>query len=288
MCTSSSRLVSAVTGPRLPPTQEAQAKVTKILDSAFYSIGRLLPEDSPEKGESPPSEGQVEEEKKGDTPPKKRTKAKEEAAEVSGKDSRTSRRSPPQVTGVSPYLQPKEEGEKEDKGVSTTPKRTEDRRPLPRRREEEKEPVRSSRTPKRRQEKEKKRRRREDSRSGELSGSEVRKQKREVADSQKEKKEKAEETVVRDPAIEREPHLRPRPTQRQPRSPHTPERPPPGRSSGSKGGSKGKSQGSGWRGKVPYSSHPRWTQGTNKGITKRAKQELQERKSYGRGGRYRW
>ena len=85
VCASALRLVAAATGPRLPPTQEAQAKVTKILDSAFYSIGRLLPEDSPEKGESAPSEGQVEEEKKGDASSKKRSfKAKEEATDREG------------------------------------------------------------------------------------------------------------------------------------------------------------------------------------------------------------
>lgn len=39
--------------------------------------------------------------------------------------------------------------------------------------------------------------------------------------------------------------------------------------------------GSQWRGPIPVSDHPRWQQGTNKGITKRAKQEIH---SY-RGGR---
>ena len=32
-------------------------------------------------------------------------------------------------------------------------------------------------------------------------------------------------------------------------------------------------QGGGWRGVIPYSNHPRWTKGVNKGLTKRAKQE---------------
>eukprot|EP00438_Fugacium_kawagutii_P013733 Skav210271 [mRNA] locus=scaffold2977:12816:15243:+ [translate_table: standard] len=32
--------------------------------------------------------------------------------------------------------------------------------------------------------------------------------------------------------------------------------------------------GSSWRGPIPFSSHPRWNQGQNKGVTKRAKQEL--------------
>ena len=41
-------------------------------------------------------------------------------------------------------------------------------------------------------------------------------------------------------------------------------------------------QGSGWRGPIPASSHPRWTEGQNKGLTKRAKQELYNRRYQGR------
>jgi hypothetical protein len=37
-------------------------------------------------------------------------------------------------------------------------------------------------------------------------------------------------------------------------------------------------QGWGWRGEVPYSSHPRWTESANKGQVKRAKQELHGRR----------
>ena len=289
VCVSAHRLVAAATGPRLPPTQEAQFKVTKILDGAFYSIGRLLPEeDSPEKGAAAPSGSPGADNKKGEASPRLPAETKEEVVEGNAEETKPSANTTVEEKGVSPYLQSKEEKEESTKGVETTPRSTEERKPLPRRREEEKEGTKRSRSPKRRQEKDKRRRRRGDSRSAEVSGSEVRRQKREATDSQKEKKEKAEENTAKDPAIEREPYLRPRPTQRRPRSPHTPERPPPERSSGSKGGGKGKPQGSGWRGPVPYSSHPRWTQGTNKGITKRAKQELQDRKSRGRGGRYHW
>ena len=291
MCVSSTRLVAAATGPRLPATQEAQFKVTKILDGAFYSIGRLLPEEeSPERGVAAPSEGAGSEEKKkkGQESPKRSGETKEEAVESGQGDTKPSRKSAGEETGVSPYLQAKEEPEKSTKGVEGSRKATEERKPLPRRREEEKDNKKRSRSPKRRQEKDKRRRRRGDSRSAEVSGSEVRRQKREPADSQKEKKDRAEEAATKETPIEREPFLRPRPTQRRPRSPHTPERPPPQRSSGAKGESKGKSKGSGWRGRVPYSDHPRWTQGTNKGITKRAKQELQDRKHRGRGGRYHW
>ena len=51
------------------------------------------------------------------------------------------------------------------------------------------------------------------------------------------------------------------------RKPKPPNFPPP--SSGSR-----PAQGSGWRGPVPYSNHPRWSTSKNKGIVKRAKQEL--------------
>ena len=280
VCTSQERLSTAIASDWLPASLEAEAKVTKILDSAFYSVARLVPEEeSPRKGVSTPKRAAGEGGAKGEKSPKRAERATASTDEKEEKSIKVGEEN------KSPYLKPKEE---KDRGVSTTPKKTEDRKPLPRRREEEKETVKRSRTPKRRQEKEKKKRKRGGSRSGEVSGSEVRRQKREAADSQKEKNERVEEEAEKESTIEREAYLRPRPTQRRPRSPHTPERPPPGRSSSSKGGGQGKPQGSGWRGRIPYSSHPRWTQGTNKGITKRAKQELQERKTHGRGGRYRW
>ena len=44
-----------------------------------------------------------------------------------------------------------------------------------------------------------------------------------------------------------------------------------------------KPAGSGWRGQIPYSNHPRWSSSKNKGIVKRAKQELYNRGKGGRG-----
>ena len=43
---------------------------------------------------------------------------------------------------------------------------------------------------------------------------------------------------------------------------------------------RGRTQGRGWRGEIPYSNHPRWTQSKNKGIVKRAKQELHNRRKF--------
>ena len=55
--------------------------------------------------------------------------------------------------------------------------------------------------------------------------------------------------------------------------------PPPHLLVGNSSGSSGhREQGTGWRGTIPYSNHPRWTKGVNKGLTKRAKQELFGRK----------
>ena len=190
VCTSTDRVLAAIAHPRIPPTFEAQAKVTKIRDSAFYSISRLVPEeDSPEKGVSSPKRVPQEETTNGEGSPSGRVIEKEEAEDKAAEERTRGREGPSGQAKVSPYLQAKEEKEEEAKGVSTTPKHTEDRKPLPRRREEEKETIKRSRTPKRRQEKEKRRRRRRESGSTEVSGSEVRRQKRELPDSQREKKE---------------------------------------------------------------------------------------------------
>ena len=76
------------------------------------------------------------------------------------------------------------------------------------------------------------------------------------------------------PSADRRSPLRPK-SPPYPPGPRSPSRPPPGHS---------EARGSGWRGVVPYSSHPRWTESKNKGVTKRAKQELynQRRSGYGR------
>ena len=73
--------------------------------------------------------------------------------------------------------------------------------------------------------------------------------------------------------------------------PKPPSHSPPARLRGSEGGARGNScvsdtrRGPGWRGEVPYSSHPRW-RGKNKGVVKRAKQERHfwKREQY-KGGR---
>eukprot|EP00435_Cladocopium_sp_Y103_P005172 s4239_g1.t1 len=62
--------------------------------------------------------------------------------------------------------------------------------------------------------------------------------------------------------------LRPRSPPYPPR-PRSPPGPPPVRR---------EERGQGWQGVIPYSSHPRWSSGTNKGVTKRAKQELHDRR----------
>ena len=46
---------------------------------------------------------------------------------------------------------------------------------------------------------------------------------------------------------------------------------------------RGRKRGPGWIGEVPYSNHPRWTHSKNRGIVKRAKQEIYNR-ARGRGG----
>ena len=52
--------------------------------------------------------------------------------------------------------------------------------------------------------------------------------------------------------------------------PHEPSYPPPPR------------QGPGWKGEIPRSDHPRWHKSENKGVVKRAKQELFNRRQQGR------
>ena len=69
------------------------------------------------------------------------------------------------------------------------------------------------------------------------------------------------------PPLPRSP-LRPR-TPPYPPGPRSPSRPPPGYH---------RPQGEGWRGPIPYSDHPRWTEGKNKGLTKRSKQEYHNRR----------
>ena len=73
----------------------------------------------------------------------------------------------------------------------------------------------------------------------------------------------------------RSPSLRSR-GERVKRGPRTPSREPPHRG-------RVQERGKGWRGAIPYSDHPRWRQSKNKGIVKRAKQELYNRQKKGKG-----
>ena len=60
--------------------------------------------------------------------------------------------------------------------------------------------------------------------------------------------------------------------------PRTPSHSPPTRRRQEEPDSRVKGKGKGWKGDIPRSNHPRWTHGTNKGVTKRAKQELYHRR----------
>ena len=62
VCASLERLKAAARSSRLPATSEAEAKTTKILDSAYYSLARLFPESDEDSG-------------KGETSPKKKVEA---------------------------------------------------------------------------------------------------------------------------------------------------------------------------------------------------------------------
>ena len=72
VCASVARLKAGVGSDRLPTTLEAEAKVTKILDSAYYSVARLFPEEEEDsgKGGTPPKEATEKEEEKGDLSPR--------------------------------------------------------------------------------------------------------------------------------------------------------------------------------------------------------------------------
>ena len=264
VCQSQKRISAAIAADWLPATFEASAKVTKILDSAFYSISRLVAdEESPKKGASAPRKRAAEERTKGEASPKaggesdpqKEVEKREEIA-----------REEPDKRKVSEKKEP----------VEST--RSEGSKGLPRKKVEEEQKRARSRTPQRQREKDKRKKR--DSKSRSVSGSRTRRKKREDH-SPKAVERRGEETSLRTSSgIEREPFLRPRPSQRAPRSPRTPDHPPPREPLIPPAAGRDKLPGSGWRGPVPYSNHPRWSEGTNKGVTKRAKQELYDRKNY--------
>ena len=285
VCTSAERLLASIANPRIPPTYEAEAKVTKVLDSAFYSISRLVPEDdSPEKGEGSPSLKKAE---KANKPVEERGRG-----EGAGGDSTRGEGSPKGHSGERKESKEKvqtgepvksEEVAKKEEKVKEV-QQSEEKKALPRRREEDRSRRERSKTPNYQKEKDKRKKRKKESGSRSVSGSDVRKKKREDFDSQRGDRREDESKARPSSGIQREGYLRPRPSQREPRSPKTPDHPPPRATSSHPGGGRGSGQGKGWRGAIPYSHHPRWTEGTNKGVTKRAKQEIFERKQY----RERW
>lgn len=129
-----------------------------------------------------------------------RVAEKEEKGDKVVEESARGRESPIEKPKVSPYLQPSEE---KTKGVEIKPRSQEDRKPLPRRRDEDKDNSKRSRTPKRRREKEKRRRSRRRSASTEVSGSEVRRQKREPQVPQEGEKENTEQASPKKTDIEK-------------------------------------------------------------------------------------
>lgn len=266
VCASLERLRAASSSSRLPTTSEAEAKTTKILDSAFYSIARLFPESDEEvvsKGEGSPKRSKEAAKPKGGETPKSRSgeKSKEE-------------KSPKKE------VEEKKDIEKEEKEKPVDSERSEGSKTLPKKKEEEERKKPRDKTPQRQREKDKKKRERKDSRSRSVSGSRTRRKKREDHSPRFEAARGGRDTVRPSSGIQREPYLRPRPSQREPRSPRTPDHPPPRAPLIPPAAGRGAIPRTGWRGPVPYSSHPRWSEGTNKGVTKRAKQELYDRRNY--------
>ena len=106
------------------------------------------------------------------------------------------------------------------------------------------------------------RRRRSRSNTSSVTGSRVREAKKSGA------------VRLKSPEKPRSPHTPPGPPPAPPPVRQPPARPPPVRPP------KRPSipQGPGWIGRVPYSNHPRWWAGKNKGVTRRAKQELFNRR----------
>ena len=276
VCTSAERLWAACTSDRLPATAEAEAKVTKCLDGAFYSISRLVPdsEEEAEKGAAAPSKPLKKKEPKGEASPR--------ATEVEKKEKGRKPDSPP-VRSQKSDSSKEERSEKkvnikEEKQKPIEPSKSEGNKVLPKKKEDEEQKKPRSRTPLRQKEKDKRKKDKKESRSLSVSGSRTRKKKREDHSPQKAEVREGKSEARPSSGIQREAYLRPRPSQREARSPRTPDHPPPRTSLIPPATGRGVDRGQGWRGPIPYSSHPRWSEGTNKGVTKRAKQELYDRK----------
>ena len=190
VCTSADRLWAIATSPRLPPTREAEAKVTKVLDGAFYSIARLIPEeeDSPEKGVAAPSRPEEKEKrKKGEDSPKASVgDKKEENSEVAEEKNKEEKKKK-EAGSPRPEVRVREEKKTRDKPEEDEKKavklkevqQSEEKKVLPRRKDEERTARERSRTPKHQREKEKRKTKKKDSNSRSVSGSVVRRKKRE-------------------------------------------------------------------------------------------------------------
>ena len=273
VCASLERLRSAAGSSHLPSTSEAEAKTTKILDGAYYSLARLFPESDEEsgKGEASPKRKTEEKPLKGEKSPKPTAGEKKKKDQKAGKED-TERKEKEVREEV-------EGGEKKETQVKTV-HLVEEKKALPKKKEEDKPRRSRSRTPRYQKEKDKRKDKKKDSKSRSVSGSIVRKKKREDFTSHRPACEETSGSAKPSSGIQRETYLRPRPSRREPRSPRTPDHPPPRAPPVQPGGGRGSGQGTGWRGSTPHSHHPRWSESTNKGITKRAKQELHERKQY--------
>ena len=270
VCASLERLKAAASSSRLPSTSEAEAKTTKILDGAYYSLARLFPESDEEagKGEPSPKKKTAEETPKGEKSPK-----------ASDKEEKKRKDTSPEKEVAAKKPKEAQEAVEEKTSKPKVVQVVEEKKSLPKRKEEDRSRRGRSRTPKYQKEKDK-RKEKKDSRSKSVSGSIVRKKKREDLISHRKEGEESQSAARPSSGIQREAYLRPRPSRREPRSPRTPDYPPPRAPPVQPGRGRGGEQGKGWRGSVPYSHHPRWTESTNKGITKRAKQELHDRKQY--------
>ena len=144
--------------------------------------------------------------------------------------------------------------EKPPRELKDTPKSKEEKKEKKRRTSSTSSSRRRRRREKRKREKEKrdkKRRRRSSSLGSSVSGSRVRAAK------------KKELKKLPTPPRARSPHTPPGPPPEPPPAPARDDSPPP----------IARGRGRGWIGPIPWSNHPRWYTGKNKGITRRAKQE---------------
>ena len=186
VCTSAERLLASIANPRIPSTYEAEAKVTKVLDSAFYSISRLVPEDdSPEKGEGSPNLKKAE---KANKPVEERGRGEgaggdSTRGEGSPKGHSGERKESKETVQTGEPVKSEEVAKKEEKVKEV--QQSEEKKALPRRREEDRSRRERSKTPNYQKEKDKRKKRKKESGSRSVSGSDVRKKKREDFDSQR-------------------------------------------------------------------------------------------------------